>query len=151
MTDLPPPCPETVLLVDDEPAVRELIRVVLKMNGYRVLEAASGEEALQLIGSSPAPIHLILADVRMPGMTGQELTEQARQRNPEIKVLLVSGYTNEANFHEWASLRGVGFLPKPFNVEALERAVREALDGYCLRHKPSKPQVHEAAISRTIP
>ncbi|MBM4134710.1 MAG: response regulator [Nitrospira sp.] len=151
MTDRPPPCPETILVVDDDPAIRELILVVLKMNGYRVLEAASGEEALQLIGSFPAPIHLILADVRMPGMTGRELTEQARQRTPEIKVLLISGYTNEANFHEWASLRGVGFLPKPFNVEDLERTVREALDGYCLRNTPSKSQLHDAVISRTIP
>ncbi len=151
MTNPPPPYSETILLVDDEPAIRELIRVVLKMNGYRVLEAAGGEEALQLIESFPMPIHLMVTDVRMPGMDGRELTERAQQRNPEIRVLLISGYTDEADFHDWASPTGVVFLPKPFNVEDLERTVREALDGYCPLHKPRKPQIHEAALSWTIP
>ncbi|TAJ09830.1 MAG: response regulator [Nitrospirae bacterium] len=151
MTDPAPPYSETILLVDDEPAVRELIRVVLKMNGYRVFEAAGGEEALRLLDSFSEPIHLILTDVQMPGMTGRELTERAQQRAPNIKVLLISGFINAADFHEWAVPTGVVFLPKPFNVEDLERTVRETLNGYCPLYRPCEPPPHEAALSWTIP
>lgn len=151
MTAPPPPNSETILLVDDEPAIRELIRVVLKMNGYRVLEASGGEEALRQMDSLSEPIHLILTDVQMPGMTGRELAERAQQRSPDIKVLLISGCTSEANFHEWAFPRGVVFLPKPFNVGDLERTVRETLDGYCPLHKPCGPPPHEAALSWMVP
>ncbi len=151
MTNPPPPYSETILVVDDEPALLELIRVVLRINGYRVLEASSGRDALRLIESSPVPIHLLLTDVRMPGMNGRELAERAQQCTPGIKVLLISGYTEEADFYDWASAAGVVFLPKPFNVEDLERTVRETLDGYCPLHSPRKPQIHEAALSWTIP
>ncbi len=151
MTGPSPLCSETILLVDDEPAVRELIRVVLKMNGYRVLEAAGGDEALRLLDSFPEPVHLIVTDVQMPGMTGRELTERVQQRSPDIKALLISGYTNAADFHEWTVPTGVAFLPKPFNVEDLERTVRESLDGYCPLYKPCEPPPHEAALSWTIP
>lgn len=151
MTDTAYPRSETILVVDDEPALRELIRVVLKMNGYRVLEAGSGQEALRILASSPAPVHLMLSDVLMPDMNGQELAEQAHQRYPETRILLISGCTGTSDFYDWATQAGVVFLSKPFNVEDLERVVREALDGYCPLYKSCDSQLHEAALSWTIP
>lgn len=151
MADSTRPCSETILVVDDEPALLELIRVVLRMNGYRVLEASSGRDALRLIESPPVPIALLLTDVRMPGMNGRELAERAQQCTPGIKVLLISGYTEEADFYDWASAAGVVFLPKPFNVEDLERTVREALDGYCPLRASPESSPREAALSWTIP
>ncbi|MFM8551433.1 MAG: response regulator [Nitrospiraceae bacterium] len=151
MTDTQPFRSETILLVDDEPALRELVRVILMVDGYRVLEAGSGQEALQILESSPTPIHLLLTDVLMPGMDGQELAERARRRDPELNILLISGCPGKSDTYEWASRIGLAFLPKPFSVEDLTRTVRETLDGRCPIHKPCEPKVHETAPAWTIP
>jgi YesN/AraC family two-component response regulator len=118
------------------------------MNGYRVLEANSGQEALHLIEADPDSVDLLLTDIIMPDMNGQELAERTHRLHPEIKVLLISGYTDRSDFHEWAARLGVVFLPKPFNVEELERTVREVLDGFCPVHEPPLPA---SALSWTIP
>ena len=115
---------ETVLVVEDEQSVRELVAQVLGICGYRVLTAAGGEEALLIVSAQPDPIHLLLTDVAMPGMSGPQLAEELRRRRPEIAVQYMSGYADHA------AGRGrvdAGYLRKPFRTEELARAVRQAL------------------------
>ncbi len=120
---------ETILLVEDEPMIRSLCMRVLYDNGYMVLEAANGEEALRLIQNHPAGmIDLLLSDVVMPQMGGIELAMCLREARPDIKILLTSGYTDEAPFLSWSPNDRIPFLPKPFLPSALLSQVREALD-----------------------
>lgn len=151
MTDSTQPCTETILVVSTETALRELIRVVLRMNGYRVLEASNGEDALHLIESPAASVHLVLTDRSGPDLSGQKLAELVRSTYPAVKALLLSERIDANDAHEWAFRRSVTILPKPFNVEDLEQAVRETLDGCCPLRNPCKSQPHEAALSWTIP
>lgn len=151
MTDSARPYSETILVVDHEPALRELIRVVLRMNGYRVLEAGSGSAALRLIESFPASIHLLLTDRLRPDMDGQKLVERVRSTYPEMKAVLISERIGASDVDGWAFRTGITFLPKPFNVEDLERTVRETLDGYCPLHDPRESLHREAALSWTLP
>ena len=117
---------ETVLLAEDDEAVRDITRHVLESNGYRVLEASRGAEAIRLFEEHRGPIHLLLTDVVMPDMNGCELARFLLGRRPELKVLFVSGYTDAAIRH--SALEDMPFLQKPFSVEALTRKVRETLD-----------------------
>jgi PAS domain S-box-containing protein len=120
---------ETILLVEDEAGVRELILDVLTDRGYIVLEARDGNEALRLCEQHSSPIHLLLTDVVMPGgMNGRELAERLTSLHPELKVLYMSGYTDEAIIHHGVLDRGTIFLQKPFTPNALERKAREVLD-----------------------
>ena len=121
---------ETVLLVEDEDAVRGLLRQFLTGQGYRVLEASDGEEAVKLVGQEEAPIDLMLSDIVMPGMSGTELAEKLGQMQPSVRVLLMSGYTErlEGFVDRGTGKGGVNFLQKPFSMEALARKVREILD-----------------------
>jgi two-component system, cell cycle sensor histidine kinase and response regulator CckA len=120
---------ETVLLVEDEPAVRIPSRAFLKANGYRVLEAANGEEALRLLDTlEERPIHLLVTDVVMPKMKGQELAERFLDRRPGTPVLFTSGYTHNSFGREGGLAPGAYFLQKPFAPEELARRVREILD-----------------------
>jgi CheY-like chemotaxis protein len=120
---------ETILLVEDEAGVRELILEVLTERGYIILEARNGNEALRLCEQHSSPIHLLLTDVVMPGgMNGRELAEQLTSLHPELKVLYMSGYTDEAIIHHGVLDRGTIFLQKPFTPNALERKAREVLD-----------------------
>jgi len=145
VTDTSPHRSETVLIVDDEPAIRELLRVVLRMNGYRVLEAAHGQDALRICESFAGPLHLLLTDILMPGMNGKELAQQIQRLRPELKTLLISGYIGALELQDWLSRPGVAFLPKPFNVNALEQKLRELLDAHhplpTLSEKPA-PDLH---------
>ena len=125
---------ETVLLVEDEEPLRELAREYLESNGYRVLEAATGGDALRVAGEHAGPIHLLLTDVVMPGMGGRELAQQLVQQRPETRVLYMSGYTDDAIVHHGVLDPGVVFLPKPFTLETLARKLREVLDA-----APSEP------------
>jgi CheY-like chemotaxis protein len=119
---------ETILLVEDEDAVRKLAVRVLKRQGYKVLEAPDGGKAFMLCEAYKEPIHLILTDVVMPGMSGRKLVDGLKEIHPEIKVLYMSGYTDNAILHHGILEPGINFIQKPFTVESLHRKVREVLD-----------------------
>jgi CheY-like chemotaxis protein len=118
---------ELVLLVDDEADVRAALRDMLKMLGYRVLEARSAREAAQLAAQHPERIHLLLTDVLMPDMNGPQLARIVCEQRPETKVLFVSGYTHEIS--DWVELlpRGTRLMPKPLHLDELEQAISQAL------------------------
>jgi CheY-like chemotaxis protein len=116
------------LLVEDEGIVRELIRTLLQSNGYTVLEASNGGEALLVCQQHPGPIHLLITDVVMPHMGGPELAERLALLRPGLKALYISGYTDQAIVHHGVLEPGLAFLQKPFTPAALRRKVREILD-----------------------
>jgi two-component system cell cycle sensor histidine kinase/response regulator CckA len=119
---------ETILVVEDQGDIRELIRVALGTRGYRVLEAPNGREALALFEREPEAVNLILTDLVMPEMGGKELAETVRGKNLTVKVLYMSGYTERATFQQTILQKGETFIQKPFGLEALAKKVREALD-----------------------
>jgi PAS domain S-box-containing protein len=119
---------ETILLVEDNPGLRMLAARVLGPAGYTVLEAVTGEEALRLMEQHEGPVHLLLSDLVMPGMGGGKLAERLAQSYPGMKVLFMSGYTNDAVVRHGLSEGQVAFLGKPFTVVALLDKVREVLD-----------------------
>jgi two-component system cell cycle sensor histidine kinase/response regulator CckA len=121
---------ETVLLVEDEDAVRRLVHRALELHGYSVLSARSGEEAEQIEQSHPGPIDLLLTDVVMPGMSGRELADSLKSRRPQLKILYMSGYTNDEVVRHGVSLARDAFLQKPFTPVSLMAKVRAALDGH---------------------
>lgn len=128
-TDSLPRGSETILLVEDEPSVRDLANRLLKQQGYKVLEAAIGEEALRLAQDITGErIHLLLTDVVLPQMSGKELADRLKTFRPDIKVLYTSGYTDYAVVHQGILNSGTHFLQKPFSLKALSQKVREALD-----------------------
>jgi CheY-like chemotaxis protein len=120
---------ETVLVVEDEVSVRSLVRGVLELRGYRVLEACHGADALAISDQHGGPIHLLLTDVVMPEMSGRDLASRVVPRRPGIRVLYMSGYTDDAIVHNGVLDAGTAFLQKPFTPDALARKVREVLDG----------------------
>jgi len=119
---------ETVLLVEDEELVRNLVRDILRQNGYSVLEAHHGTEALRVALQHAGPIHLLLTDVVMPQMGGRVLAERLKTFRPAIRILYISGYVDDDTIQEGVSNPGTSFLQKPFTVETLSRKVRELLD-----------------------
>jgi two-component system, cell cycle sensor histidine kinase and response regulator CckA len=119
---------ETVLVVEDEPAVREFIQRALERSGFRVLIAASGEDAMQWIDELPQPPDLLITDLVMPGMGGVRLATLLRERYTDLQVLYTSGYADEAVVHNGVLSAGAEFLQKPFRPDALARRVRELLD-----------------------
>jgi CheY-like chemotaxis protein len=123
------PGSETILLVEDDDNVRALTRRILQGVGYTALEARNGEEALQRSTEFPGVIHLALTDVVMPGIGGGGVAEQLRQTRPDIKILFMSGYTDdETILNHGVARSGVAFLQKPFGVAALTYKVRQVLD-----------------------
>jgi two-component system, cell cycle sensor histidine kinase and response regulator CckA len=119
---------ETILLVEDAEPVRRLVQRALKMSGYRILEARHGDEALEICAQTREPVHLMVTDVVMPRMGGAELAERLRSRYPQLKVLYMSGYTDEAVVRHGVREHSVAFLQKPFTPDAVARKVREVLD-----------------------
>ena len=124
---------ETVLLVEDELNVRSLARRMLESEGYKVLEAPGGMEALLMVSQHKGSIHLLLTDVVMPAMSGRELAEQLAKRHPEMRILYMSGYTDDTVVRHGVLESGVAFLQKPFAPEVLARKVREVLDAENVR------------------
>jgi two-component system cell cycle sensor histidine kinase/response regulator CckA len=133
LVDAPPPVArpraraQTVLVVEDAEELRELTSRLLRRQGYTVLLAANADEALQLFERNPS-IDVILTDVVMPGASGPELTRRLVERRPELKVIYMSGYTEEAIVQHGVLKPGIAFLHKPFTSEALGRKLRETLD-----------------------
>jgi CheY-like chemotaxis protein len=119
---------ETVLVVEDEEMVRNLACLTLRMKGYKVLEATDGKEALRACEYDNTPIHLLLSDVVMPRMSGRELARKLIQIRPTMKILYMSGYTDNAVSHHGILDAGLEYLQKPFSPEGLIRRVREVLD-----------------------
>ncbi|TWT32321.1 Blue-light-activated protein [Posidoniimonas corsicana] len=124
---------ETVLLVEDDKLVRRMVSQTLSSLGYEVLETAHPDEALRLAIQRRDDIHLLLTDVIMPGMSGAELYRRVAESTPAIKVLYMSGYTDDAIVHHGVLTEGVPFLQKPFRIRRLGQMVRQALEQHQLR------------------
>jgi len=118
---------ETILLVEDEESVRQLVRDTLTARGYRMIEADGGESGLAAAEKHSAKIDLVITDVVMPGIGGRELVKQLVRNRPGIKVLYLSGYTEDAIVSEGSIESGTAFLQKPFSLQNLSRKVREVL------------------------
>jgi two-component system cell cycle sensor histidine kinase/response regulator CckA len=132
VTDMPPsviwrrPGAHTVLVVEDAEGLRQLTKRLLEREGYTVLVAANADEAVQVFDQNPE-IEVLLTDVVMPGASGPELNQQLIERRPTLKVIYMSGYTDEAIVHRGVLKRGIAFLQKPFTAEALVRKICELL------------------------
>ena len=120
---------ETILFVEDEQSVRDLVHQYLTATGYFVLEAPDGARALKIAEGHPDPIHILITDVVMPHLSGPDLATQLETSRPGLKVLFISGYTDDTVFRHGVLEGGVAFLQKPFNLKALASKIREVLDG----------------------
>jgi len=144
---------ETILVADDAPDILSLARDILKARGYTVLTANDGEEALRLAEGYAGPIHALLADVVMPGLTGPELAERLTGTRHETKVVFMSGYTTEV-MGQYGLLHSTApFLGKPFTPDLLVRKVREALDyrsPFARPPAPARPVVAGSRIAGTL-
>ncbi|HEY1191057.1 MAG TPA: EAL domain-containing protein [Gemmata sp.] len=147
----PPRGTETVLVAEDDDAVRRLARLALEAQGYTVLEASWGTEAAEVAAAAPGPIHLLVTDVVMPGLSGQEVADSVRARHPNVRVLYSSGYTDDAVVRYGIPEAADSFLQKPYSPLALVRKVRDILDG---THKPDRttgaPGREFFALARTM-
>jgi CheY-like chemotaxis protein len=119
---------ETILLVEDEPAVQRVAARALDARGYQVLTAGDGEEALRILGSRDRAVDLLLTDVVLQGMGGRELADAARRIRPGLPVMFVSGYTDDVVLQHRLVADDVHFLAKPYSPDALVQRVREVLD-----------------------
>jgi PAS domain S-box-containing protein len=127
---------ETILLVEDEEILRRYARLLLEGNGYRLLEASNGEDALRIVQQEKVnPIHLLMTDVVMPGMSGRDLADSLDSLRPGVKVLYISGHTEDEIVRHGVMEKRVNFIQKPFTAEELAKKVREVLnDGNCLKN-----------------
>lgn len=119
---------ETILLVEDDELVRKLARDVLETSGYRVLEAANGEAALAICEQNEDVIHLLLSDVVMPKLSGRDVANRLQSLHPEMRIVYMSGYANNAIVHHGVLDEGTWFIQKPFSPHELAQKVREVLD-----------------------
>lgn len=140
------PGTETILLVEDEANLRYLARQYLEKQGYKVIEAADGAVAMQIAVAHEGVIHLLLTDVIMPGMNGAELAQRISEIRPNVKILYMSGYTENVIGHNGTLDAGIRLLQKPFNLRDLKNKVREVLDA-----TPTPPEVVMATQSAEIP
>jgi two-component system, cell cycle sensor histidine kinase and response regulator CckA len=121
---------ETVLVAEDEDALREMVVSILRIQGYTVLEAASGTQALEIWHKADRPIDLLLTDMVMPGgIMGRELAECLLDQSPKLKVIYTSGYSPGMAGNDPVLFKGRNFLPKPYSIDKLAQFVRECLDG----------------------
>jgi hypothetical protein len=116
------------MLVEDAEVLRLMMRELLELNGYRVLEIARPEEAAAAAAAYDGEIHLLVTDVVMPNLSGRETAESVRARRPGIRVLYVSGYTDDVITHHGVLEAGTHLLQKPFTTQAFLRKVRDVLD-----------------------
>ncbi|MHB1862339.1 MAG: response regulator [Gemmatimonadaceae bacterium] len=130
---------ETVLVAEDEAAVRAIVGRVLEDNGYIVLLAEDGAAALAMARAHPGTIDLLLTDLVMPGMTGRQLATAVQAEWPEVDLIFMSGYTDDAGVRQGVLSEGMRYLQKPFQAATLTQAVRDVLDAAQRRRsKPSK-------------
>ena len=120
---------ETILVAEDEPDLRELTRTFLESYGYKVLEAGSAEQAIRTAEEFGEPIHLLLTDVIMPGMSGRQLAESILRKSPSTKIVYMTGYTDDMVVQHKVLEPGVQLLQKPFTKAELALKVRSTLDG----------------------
>jgi two-component system, cell cycle sensor histidine kinase and response regulator CckA len=120
---------ETILLVEDDPAVRSVAARVLRAAGYRVIDAENGAEALARFRNGSGPVDLVLTDLVMPGISGHELAQELQAEAPGMKFLFTSGHTADALVRRKVDERHLHFVGKPFTAAELTRSVRKALDG----------------------
>jgi PAS domain S-box-containing protein len=125
----PAPGTETILFVEDEESVRELVSEYLRAQGYSIIEASDGVQALDLAAKHNGPIQLLITDVVMPRLSGRELATRLAATRPTVKVLYISGYTDDSIFRHGVLEGGMAFLQKPFNLKSIAQKVREVLDG----------------------
>ncbi|MFZ3217656.1 MAG: CHASE4 domain-containing protein [Candidatus Acidiferrales bacterium] len=125
----PEPGTETILLVEDEQSVRELVTEYLAARGYQVLDAADGMQALEIANAHQGEIQLLITDVVMPRLSGRDLASRLSTTRPDLKVLYISGYTDDSIFRHGVLQGGMAFLQKPFNLKALATKIREVLEG----------------------
>ena len=123
------PGSETILFVEDEQSVRELVTEYLAARGYQVLDAADGMQALEIAAAHKGKIQLLITDVVMPRLSGRELASRLAATRPDLKVLYISGYTDDSIFRHGVLQGGMAFLQKPFNLKALATKIREILEG----------------------
>ena len=133
---------ETVLLVEDEDSLRRFARLALEKRGYTVLDAARVTDALRLCEQHPGSIHLLLTDVMMPAMNGRQLAERLKQQRPDLKVLFMSGYTDDEVVRHGILYFDTPFLQKPFTAEGLAEKVRELL-----KSRPSPPTERQRRLT----
>lgn len=119
---------ETILLVEDEPAIRQLMRRMLEVQGYKMLEARNGDEALKVADAHAGPIHLLVTDVVMPGLNGFDLAGRLTAAHPEAKVLFLSGHGDHPAVRQRLRESERPFLLKPYTQETLVKSVRDVLD-----------------------
>jgi CheY-like chemotaxis protein len=131
---------QTVLLVEDADRVRAVVREILEMHGYSVIEGRRGAEALTLSARHPGPIHLLLTDVVMPEMSGRELAERLLPTRPAMRVLYMSGYTDDAIVRHGVVDAGMALITKPFTPDALVETVRATLDAARGGAPPAPPR-----------
>ncbi len=118
---------QTILVVEDEAGIRMLMKKILDRQGYNVIEAAGGEDALQIVESRNTPVHMLVTDLVMPQMGGRELAEKLVSFHPGMKVLYVSGFTDDEAIRSGSLGPGAEFLQKPFTLGSLVEKVREML------------------------
>ncbi len=110
--------------------MRKAARGILEKQGYTVLEAGTGADALRVVGDHPGPVHLLVTDVVMPDLGGRDLADAVRARRPDVKILYMSGYTDDAVIRHGVSQATDAFLQKPFTTLGLARKVRDVLDAH---------------------
>ena len=120
---------ETLLIVENEPAIRNLLQVALRRNGYTVLAAESGRDALEVVRNHAGTIHLLITDVVMPDMDGPELVRQLSTIRPDTRTLFMSGYMDDTLGERGILSANANFIQKPFSPRTIAQKVRDILDG----------------------
>ncbi len=120
---------ETILLVDDEKGLRDLGRKILTRQGYKIMLAETGEDAIEIYQGRASEIDLVLLDISMPGMGGHKCLHELFKINPEVKVIIASGYSRNGQLKDTLASGAAGFVPKPFSKFEMLKTLREVLDG----------------------